>query len=218
MQITISGPISSGKGSLARGLARTLGFVHIDVGMIFRAMAFALSSELIAELKEFSFSKCTNQWEYAWNGCRAEILYYGEPVSTELTNPEIALYTARLVEDAENLKTMTFVVERLAYEHENIVADGLNAGTVLFRDADHKFYTHASLHVRAERRYHELKSSRAGLTISKIEKDLLQQDRRDLERAFAPLRIPEGAHLIDTTTLTKTEMLNEALAIMSRNS
>jgi cytidylate kinase len=142
---------------------------------------------------------------YTWNGCRGGIEYGGELLGYQLAHPEIANLTAKLASDPKYFTCMVGITEKVISSFPEAIVDGRSAGTVLLPHAEAKFYVDAPISVRAARRLADLAEVHPRLTHDDMLSQLEERDRKDRTRALDPLRIPQGAALIDSSAMSISE-------------
>jgi len=211
--ITIDGPAGAGKSTAAKGLAKALGYRYLDSGALYRAVAWeALRRRLDMENSE--------AWEDFLQGFKPEIvlaeadlkLYLdGQEVSRELRTPEVSRAASRVAAVPQVRQWVNACLRRLAPDR-GVVAEGRDLGSVVFPDAEVKFFLTADLATRATRRRREWQNANLTVDLEKTIQELVSRDRQDETRAAAPLRVPEGAVCLDTTTLSPEEVVNTCLA------
>jgi len=214
MIIAIDGPAGAGKSTVARIIAQKLGFLYIDTGAMYRALTLkALERKIdvndIAALIEMARS--TNIDLINNPDSSLKILLDARDVTGSIRQPSIT----RLVSDIAKIKGIREVMlglQRRLGRLRDSVLDGRDIGTVVFPDADKKFYIDAEFEERVKRRYKELKELGQNITPEDIENDLKNRDNIDSTREFAPLKRAEDAIYIDTTNLTIEEMVNKVLS------
>jgi cytidylate kinase len=212
--IAIDGPVGVGKSTVARALARELGFGYLNTGAMYRAVALAARergispdrSDVEARLKELLDSlKMTVEGE--------RILLDGHDVSAMLSEPEIG-------ELASRLSTLAVVrarmrdLQRAAGRDGGLVMEGRDIGTAIFPDAEYKFFLDAQVEVRAERRFAELAAKGAKLSREEVLAQLIERDRRDSSRELAPLRCAADAIVVDSTHLTVAQVLAQIRSLI----
>jgi cytidylate kinase len=201
--ITIDGPAGAGKSTISRLLAQRLSFIYLDTGALYRAVAYRLigkvfpGKEIEMETELTDLCRCIN---IVLNnvGGQLRVIVDGEDVTEKIRTEEIGLFASRV-------SAVAVVRERLLYVQRDmaaagrVVAEGRDMGTVVFPDADIKFFLDASVRERTERRYLELIMKGKHACIRDVENDLRLRDRQDRERAIAPLKMPPDAIFIDST-------------------
>jgi cytidylate kinase len=202
--VTLDGPAGSGKSSTSRAVARALGFRHLDSGALYRALTYAL---IRSGTPESSWDDLTVDDLRALDVATAptdegfDVRVEGRAVSAELRTEEVTSrvpHVARL----EASRQALIELQREAGAHGRLVTDGRDMGTVVFPNADVKVYLVADLEERARRRLAESGVRDPDAATLRAQMDALAaRDHSDSERDHAPLRMPEGAHRIDTTGL-----------------
>jgi cytidylate kinase len=214
--ITIDGPVASGKSTLSRLVARRLNFLYLDTGAMYRAVA------LQAQRHGINLTETPRLWELCRNldlrfrpdGEKTR-LYIGEKdISLAIRTPEMDMLSSEISAIKEVREAMTDL-QRMIGQAGNLVAEGRDMGTVVFPNAEHKFFLTAPIDVRAKRRHHERISRGETVSLSEVEKDLKQRDYQDETRPIAPLRPAKDARIIDTTALKPDQVLEELLGEIS---
>jgi cytidylate kinase len=213
MIIAIDGPAGAGKSTVAKILAKKLGFLYIDTGAMYRALTLKAietkidtqdTTRLIAMANNINIDLGNEQ-----DGS-LRIFLDGRDVSGPIRQPNIT----RLVSDIAKIKEVREVMlglQRRLGKLKSSVLDGRDIGTVVFPDADKKFYIDAQFPERVRRRYKELKEQGEDVTLKDIEDDLRNRDTIDSTREFAPLKKAEDAVYIDTTNMTIEEVVDRVL-------
>ena len=216
MIITIDGPSSSGKSTLAKLISDHFSIIHIDSGSIYRTITLlAIENKLIIDKKvqieklieclnnnvitfkknaENKFQICINN-EFVESKIRSTTI--SNNVSTVATIKEIRDYVLKL--------------QREIAQNKSIVMDGRDIGSVVFPNAEYKFYLDASLKNRSKRRWRELKDGEKNITITTVESDLENRDIIDSNRVHSPLVIPENAIVINSDDLSINQVLKKIL-------
>jgi len=213
--IAIDGPSASGKTTVAKLLSEKLGIEHIDTGAMYRAFAlFAMKhgANLDDEksvkplLKKFQISFRRNE-----KGLRT--FMNGVDVTEEIRKKEMGNAASRVsVHKAVRLKMVS--IQRSIGRKKGGIFDGRDIGTFVFPEADLKIYLTASLEERAKRKLKEWKERGIDGTLEEAKRDVIERDRRDSERALAPLSKAEDAFEIDTTNLSPQEVVERILKVL----
>ncbi|MCK4517659.1 (d)CMP kinase [Candidatus Babeliales bacterium] len=230
MIITIDGPVASGKSSVAKALAKELGFYYLYTGLLYRAVAYLLIKEnggdfaqglahewLATSEVEFIKDICYDYGEESGNS-RPYIFYKNEEITEHLYDRSLE-QPASIVSANKYVRAGLLETQRNIGKKYDIVADGRDCGSVVFPEADYKFYLTADVDVRVRRllldkkRHILAKSIQAEEKTSQLAKEELERrDKRDREREVAPLVIPEGAIVVDNSKLSQLETINKFLA------
>ncbi len=210
--ITIDGPAGAGKSTVGRILARSLGYLYLDSGSLYRAVAWQAGRRgvdlndpraLAAFLKDF-------QPEVAADGAGFHVKIDGREVSQELRLPWVSRGASQVAVLAEVRRWVKDHLRHLA-RNRGVVAEGRDQGTVVFPEAACKFYLTADLATRARRRLQDWQKDGPLPPLEEIMAELAARDRQDETRNEAPLRVPEDAVVVDTTHLTIDEVVNRCL-------
>lgn len=212
--VTIDGPAGSGKSSVSRCVAARLGYVYLDTGAMYRAVALAavregmdLESPSTPDLGEFCRSL---ELSLEPEGDAVKCMLRDEDISAAIRTPEMDMLSSRVSALPEVREAMTDLQRRLA-KYGRTVAEGRDMGTVVFPDARYKFYLTASLEIRAGRRYKERVSRGEDVSLMRVMQDLEQRDRQDVSRTVAPLRPAKDAVIIDTSGMSMEEVVSSIL-------
>jgi cytidylate kinase len=213
MIIAIDGPAGAGKSTVARIIAQKLGFLYIDTGAMYRALTLkALEKKIeikdtnaIIEMASSTSIDLMNNQDGS-----LKIFLDGKDVTGLIRQPTIT----KLVSDIARIKEVREVClglqRRLGRERDSVL-DGRDIGTVVFPDADKKFYIDANFPERVKRRYKELQELGEKLTLEEVETDVHNRDTIDSTREFAPLKKADDAIYIDTTNMSIEEVVDKVL-------
>jgi CMP/dCMP kinase len=209
MVITIDGPAGSGKSTAARRLAEALGIAYLDSGATYRAVAL----KAIAAGADFADEPALERLARG-AGIRllpgprgTRVFLDGRDVTADIRTPEVSARASELARLPAVRAILVELQRRLAAELGDIVAEGRDQGSVVFPDADVKFYLDAAPAVRAGRRREELLAAGREVAAEEVLRDVLRRDERDRTRDASPLVQPPGALVVDTSNLDIDEMV-----------
>mgnify|MGYP001161774631 FL=1 len=211
--IAIDGPAGAGKSTIARLTAGKLGFVYVDTGAMYRAIAlYMLRNGVPATDKEAVASAVrdvTITIRYEEDSQR--VLLNGEDVSGLIRTEEVG-NTASLVSAVPAVREHLLKLQRELAGSTDVIMDGRDIGTCILPNADVKIFLSASSAVRAKRRYKELTETGETCNLEKIEQDIIKRDEQDANRSIAPLKRAEDAVLIDSSEMTIAEVVGAIFA------
>lgn len=213
MIIAIDGPAGAGKSTVARTIAQKLGFLYVDTGAMYRALTLKALERKIEEKDTaalIEMARSTSIDLINEQDGSLKIFLDGRDVTSPIRQPHIT----KLVSDIAKIKGVREIMlgwQRKLGQQKDSVLDGRDIGTVVFPDADKKFYIDAEFSVRVRRRYKELKELNQDVTLEDIEKDLRNRDNIDSTREFAPLKKADDAIYVDTTNMTIEGVVNRIL-------
>lgn len=206
MIITIDGPAGTGKSTVARELARRLGFRYLDTGAMYRAVGLACLRAGIDPQAPQAAAELAARVEIVVDGRRTWL--NGLDVTDDIRSPEATAAASVVAENPAVRARLVELQQRMASQG-NYVCEGRDQGTVVFPHADVKFYLTAAPEIRAERRRLELAARGEQVPLEILLAQQEERDRRDQERAVAPLRPADDAVPIDTSRLTTQEVVAE---------
>lgn len=212
--IAIDGPAGAGKSTIARQVAAKLGFIYVDTGAMYRAMAYYLLHHGISPEDEMGTEKaCRNaDITIVYENGEQQVLLNGENVTPYLREEAVGnMASVTSAKPAVRLK-LTELQKKLAASAD-VVMDGRDIGTEVLPGAQVKVYLTASSKVRAKRRYEELDAKGIQENIEKIEADIIERDQRDMNREISPLRQAEDAVYLDSSDLDIPEVIDRVLEI-----
>ena len=218
--IAIDGFSSTGKSSISKVVADTLGLIHIDTGAMYRAITLFGLRNFKNEKQEIDLSKLLQNLneislEFRENSEKLEIYLNGENVSKEIRTTEVSDNVSFIAKQPE-VRARLVVLQRDIAEKQGVIMDGRDIGTVVLPNADYKFFLTASADERARRRFLELQSLGIETTIEEVKQNLIERDRIDSEREISPLKQAEDAILIDNTNLNKEETIDLILSYIKK--
>ena len=210
--ITIDGSSASGKGTLAKNIAEKLNWGILDSGAIYRVIGLVaerydlLNDEraLIKKLEDIDI-------QFLSHGCFVD----DEDVSEQIRTEKVGKLASNIA-TFSNLRAEVLDLQRGFRKAPGLVADGRDMGTVVFPDAEVKFFLEASAEARAQRRYNELKNKGFDVRLPLLLEEILDRDARDRERSVAPLRPADDSVLIDSSQLSAFEVTEVALSTLEK--
>lgn len=213
--IAIDGYSSCGKSTMAKQLAAELGYVFVDSGAMYRAITLYFLEHQVNTHQEDRVAEALEQIKlsFVWNAEKqqSDIVLNGENVAGQIREMQVA---AKVSEVAALPVVRHFAVaqQQLMGKEKGIVMDGRDIGTVVFPDAELKIFVTASIEVRTQRRYDELKFKNPGISIDEVRENLLARDYVDSTRAESPLKQAEDAILLDNSHISREEQLQLVLS------
>ena len=215
INIAIDGPAGAGKSTIAKQVAAKKGYIYVDTGAMYRAMALYLYRNGIDADDSAAISSRCNEpditIEYR-DGVQV-VLLDGENVNSLLRTPQVSDMASRSSVNPDVRAKLLSLQQELARK-ENVVMDGRDIGTVVLPNAQVKIFLTASVAVRAQRRYLELLEKGEKAELSEITAQIIERDERDMNRLVAPLKQAEDAVLVDTSDLTIDQVVARILAII----
>lgn len=214
--ITVDGPAGSGKSTVSRLLAERLSCSYLDTGALYRAVALkALREGIDADDTSGLEALCgrTRVTLRGGPGGATRVFVDDEDVTLLIRAPEVSMLASQ-VSAVAAVRRALLPIQREAAATGGIVAEGRDMGTVVFPDAPFKFFLTASIEERSRRRYLELVEKDPGISVDDVREDAARRDRRDSDRPVAPLRVAEGAIVIDSTNLSVSEVVEKMLGII----
>ena len=206
--IAIDGPAGSGKSTVSRLLAARLGYLYLDTGAMYRAVALQAKRKNIDLKDTEKISRLCLDLDLHFRSLDgATRLFLGaEDISAAIRSPDMDMLSSVISTIKEVREAMTLLQRKMA-EQRGVVAEGRDMGTVVFPDAECKFFIDADPEVRAGRRYRERLARGEKVSGQEVEKELRKRDDQDMTRALAPLVPAKDAILLDTTNLTVEEVV-----------
>ncbi len=219
MIITIDGPAASGKSTVARAIAHQLGYYYLYSGSLFRALAYLLhtyagydvQNRAQVSQKDIDIFLDPTRFKYAYTQQSGERIFFDDiDITDRLKTPVVDELASIIATNASVREALKKLQRTIADEHD-IVIDGRDSGSVVFPQADYKFYLTASAEERAHRMQKSLEKKGQIISVAQARSDIEHRDARDSNRVIAPLIKPKGAIEIDTTGLSKQETMQKFL-------
>ena len=207
--IAIDGPAGAGKSTIARAAARNLGFLYVDTGAMYRAIAFSLIRSGVEPEDEAGIEKVLESMtiRIVYSDGEQQILLNGENVTAFLRDEAVGNMASRSASNPKVREKLLQLQRDLAKEND-VIMDGRDIGTFVLPDADVKVYLTASVEERAKRRYLELIEKGQDADMEKIKEDIRTLDTQDMNRSIAPLKQAKDAVVIDSSKLTIPEVMD----------
>ena len=215
INIAIDGPAGAGKSSVAKAVAKKLGFIYVDTGALYRAVGVnALKNNIKTDDKEAVTAMLTStkvELKYV-DGVQRVILNNAD-VSEAIRMPEASM-AASNVSAIPEVRAFLLDLQHDMAEKNNVIMDGRDIGTVILPDAEYKFFLTATAEVRADRRFKELKEKGIDVDYNALLEEIIQRDYNDSHRATAPLKQADDAILVDSSDMTLEESINHILSFV----
>lgn len=210
--VTIDGPAGAGKSTTARAVAARLGFLYVDTGALYRAIALKVRQGGVPPDDLAAVARCARETQVALSGSPdgAHVWLDGTEVGDAIRTPEVSELASRLAAQSPVRRRLVEIQRALA-ERGPVVAEGRDLGTVVYPEAEVKIYLDADLDTRARRRAAELAGRGIPVAVDDVREELARRDGRDRGRADSPLLVPDGARVVNTSSLTVEEQTDEVL-------
>lgn len=208
--VAIDGPSGAGKSTISRMLARRLHFTHIDTGAMYRCVALAALRRGIDPANEADLDKLCRQLkiDFLRDDGRQRVILDGEDVSDAIRTPEVSLLTSR-VSSLAAVREQMVSLQRQMGRDGGVVLEGRDIGSVVFPDAQLKFFLTASVEERGLRRYRELREQGHEVDLTRTVKEVTARDQADSSRQHSPLIQAYDAIVIDSTAMTIEQVVDE---------
>lgn len=217
INITLDGPGGSGKTTLAKEISKKLNIAYLDTGAMYRGVAYYMMSNDIdvADVEKVKENLNSFTLQVVRDSDEQKILINGEDVSGLIRTQEIS-FGASTVSKIPEVRLKLVEMQRSIAKESSCVIDGRDIGSYVLPDAEYKFYLTADVDERAKRRYLEQKTKGMDVTLERVKSEMIARDEQDQKRAFAPLVVPAGAFVIDTTNMTLEEVLELILSRINK--
>ncbi len=214
MNIAIDGPAGAGKSTIAKIVSARLGYIYVDTGAMFRAVAYNCTQNGIDALDTERISSLASSADIS-------IRYVGDVQRVFLNDADVTDHLrdeavgnmASVVAQLPVVRSVLLDLQRKLARENDVVMDGRDIGTCVLPDAELKVYLTASSAVRAKRRYDELVAKGENPDITVIEKDIIERDERDMNREIAPLKQADDAVLVDSSYMTIDEVADRIISL-----
>lgn len=218
--IAIDGPAGAGKSSIAKALSKKLGFVYIDTGAMYRAVALFFLENGIKDSSDNEIDKLLDKLDIniKYTDGEQRVFLNNVDVSDKLRQEEIGKLASKF-SALKSVREKLVALQRKLAKKENVIMDGRDIGTVVLPNADLKIYLSAGSKVRAKRRYLELIEKgfdSAALDEKAIENEIIKRDEADMNREISPLKKAEDAYCLDTSDMTFNEVVSKILDMVEK--
>ena len=214
--IAIDGPAGAGKSSIAKALSKRLGYIYIDTGAMYRAVALFFVENNVSDGTDSRIESLLDKLEISikYEDGAQKVILNGEDVTGKLRLEEIGKLASKFSAIGSVREKLVALQRKLA-QKENVVMDGRDIGTVVLPNADLKIYLSASSKVRAKRRYLELlEKGQTDLDINDIEDEIIKRDEADMNREISPLKQADDAYYLDSSDMTLEEVVSKILSMV----
>lgn len=215
--VAIDGPAGAGKSTIAKAVAAKLGFIYVDTGAMYRAIALYLLNHNIASDDEKAIEESLDDInvEIAYVDGSQQVLLNGDNVSKDIRREEVGnMASATSVYGCVRSKLLS--LQRELARKSDVIMDGRDIGTCVLPDAQVKIYLTASVDCRAQRRYKELVEKGETPVLEDIKKDISDRDYRDMHRDIAPLKQAEDAVCVDSSDMTIQEVVDTIVGLCEK--
>lgn len=205
--IAIDGPAGAGKSTIAKLIAKKKGFIYVDTGAMYRAMALYFLEEEISpdDHERIAAAAMDVEVTISYENGEQVVWLNGRNVNGLIRTEEVSRMASKSSTDGAVRKKLVELQQALA-KKESVVMDGRDIGTCVLTDANVKVYLTANSHVRAIRRYEELRAKGEECSLDAIEKDIIDRDYQDMHRELSPLMQADDAVLVDSSYMTIDEV------------
>lgn len=206
INIAIDGPSASGKSTIAKALAKRLGYKHLDTGAMYRACAYLAKLNGLDVRNSFELVSRVKQSTIRFND-QGHVLLNGQDISQEIRHKDIDLLTSTISTFPDLRELMVSLQQEIAKD-KGYILDGRDIGSVVLPDAELKIFQTASLESRAQRRYLDYQNKGQSITFNEILEELKRRDDQDTQRSASPLIKTPDAYELDTSTMSIDEVVN----------
>ena len=214
--IAIDGPSGAGKSSISKEVAKILGYVYIDTGALYRTVGLYIFRNNInpEDVNSVTAALSDINVEIAYENKEQHVYLNGEDVSSDIRQHHISDYASK-VSAIPSVREFLLGLQRKLASYNNAIMDGRDIGSVVLPNADLKIYLTASAEARANRRFLELKEKGQDVPYEQVLSDIIDRDKRDMERPIAPLKVAEGAIIVDTSDINFKQSVDKIIELIS---
>lgn len=217
--IAIDGPAGAGKSTIAKAAAKRLGYIYVDTGSLYRAVALEMLSRGISADDKEKIINAISEIPHEYFSLRfidgEQHVFAGEnDVTLKIRTPEISMASSKVSAIGEVRSFLLSLQKKIAAEN-NVIMDGRDIGTVVLPNADLKIFLTASAEVRAERRFRELAEKGHNVDFEQVLADIKERDYNDSHRDISPLKMAADAVLADTSELTLDESIELVVSLIN---
>ncbi len=214
--VAIDGPAGAGKSTVARTLARQLGYTYIDTGAMYRAVGVLATEQGVSLDDAAALSVLVSglEFDFPWLDGELQTLVGTRNLSRDIRTPQAAM-NASTVSKVSEVRSGLVARQRIMGRDGGVVMEGRDIGTVVFPDAGLKVFLSASAEVRGRRRWLQMKERGQSTDLAEVIAEVERRDHQDMNRAIAPLRPAKDAVILDTSGMSLTEVLAELEALVS---
>jgi cytidylate kinase len=215
LTIAIDGPSGAGKSTVGRALAKRLGYLYIDTGAMYRAVALKAKEKSIAPEDELALHRLTSSLHitFVTEGEETHVLCDREDITRAIRSPEISRLASE-ISKKRGVRKALVQKQREMGRGGGVVLEGRDIGTVVFPDADVKFFLDAEIKERGRRRFNELVEKGVKVDFKETFEEVVKRDHNDMHRALSPLKKAEDAVVIDSTYRSIEEVVEEMVRIV----
>jgi len=215
LTIAIDGPSGAGKSTVARSLAKRLGYVYIDTGAMYRSLALRVKEKGIPPENELTLRQLalSIHIHFITEGGQTRVFCEGKDITEAIRTPEISRL-ASSISKQKGVREVLVQMQRKMGEEGGVILEGRDIGTVVFPGADVKFYLDAESDERVRRRYDEMVEKGVKVDFKETQEELLQRDYNDTHRVHSPLKKADDAVFIDSTHRSVEEVVEEMVRVI----
>lgn len=214
MIIAIDGPAASGKSTTSKLLAEKLGFVHLNSGIMYRAITYILMNKNMLDSIDCDYEFFFKNLNLHFEGKNLDKVFFnGNNITDKLYTEKIS-NNIKFISDNPLIRKKLIGIQRSITKNKNVVCEGRDIGSVVFPNSEFKFYLNADINKRAERRFNQICDDEMFMSKKQIKKNLIQRDLNDINRTNSPLIKVDNCIEIDTTELTIKQQVDKIYKII----